>query len=198
MQLQQNCSKPPTTWSSTTLPHTQCRPQWLGGWSNIISSTERHPKMTFPVTFFSLDPMNDVLGQEPYLPRDTPIHSCFTSSPLPAGSTVQSSPSASHPPGFVLAAGFLLPPWCTAAKREPKPQELQVLSIELFKKGSEQEKRRVWWSVSEDAMVRRQIFQRAHYIGIKKEKIEQSSAAVNLIHASVPLWLEPFGESSSD
>lgn len=39
----------------------------------------------------------------------TPIHSCFTSSPLPAGSTAQSSPSASHPPRLVLAGGFLLP-----------------------------------------------------------------------------------------
>lgn len=39
----------------------------------------------------------------------TPIHSCFTSSPLPAGSTAQSSPSASHPPRLVLAGDFLLP-----------------------------------------------------------------------------------------
>lgn len=88
--------------------------------------------MAFPVTSFSLDPMNDVLGQEPHLPHNlisfTPIHSCFTFSPLPAGSTAQSSPSASHLPGFVLSGGFLLPLSRTAAKREPKPQDLQVSS----------------------------------------------------------------------
>lgn len=100
--------------------------------------------------FLSLDPTTDVLGYKLHLPHDfsspTPIHSSFTSSLLPAGSAVRSSPFAFHPPVLVPAGGFPLPLWHTAVKKEPKSQKLTMSEVQsCLKKGLEQENRRFWW-----------------------------------------------------